>query len=78
MNSSILLTIRDEIALEGLAGITFEALFVRLEERLKFLSLQNAQEKPLFDAKQLKEKKFQNFIFKTVLNDAQKGKFGNF
>ncbi|KAH9391297.1 General transcription factor 3C polypeptide 1 [Tyrophagus putrescentiae] len=37
MNTSLFLSIRDEIALEGLEGITFEALWTRLTERDRFL-----------------------------------------
>lgn len=73
MNSSIILTLRDEIALEGLAGITFEALFIRLEERSKFLLEQNPTERPLFTTELLNDDKFQNVIFKIVLKEANNG-----
>lgn len=66
MNTSILLSLRDEIALEGLEGITFEALRIRLNERDRFMNKETKQQ-PLFS--KLDDDK----LFKIVVNEAKNG-----
>lgn len=66
MNTSILLSCRDEIALEGLEGITFDALRIRLKERDRFMNKETKQQ-PLFS--KLDDDK----LFKIVVNEAKNG-----
>ena len=73
MNSSILLLVRDEIALEGLQGITFDTLWIRLVDRSQFHALQQPDQIPVFREEEIKKASFQNIIFKITQNEAKKG-----
>lgn len=68
MNTSIYLTLLDEIALEGLRGITFCDLWVRLRERDKFL-LENGYSQ-LFH---LNPKILHDLVFKILLKEIKRG-----
>ena len=69
MNTSILLSIRDEIALEGLEGLTFDGLWIRLAERDRFCRQETNQ--GLLPGKF--DDKFKNLVFKIVLKEARNG-----
>ena len=73
MNTSLLLSIRDEIALEGLEGITFEALCLRLQERDQFYKQETNH--GLLIASTTFDDKLKNLIFKIVIKEARNGMF---
>ncbi|KAJ6221602.1 hypothetical protein RDWZM_000147 [Blomia tropicalis] len=70
MNESMFLTIRDEIALEGLDGITFESLWIRLIERKRFLNFETNQSNIEYQI----DEKFMNYVYRIVTKDASNGK----
>ena len=65
------LTIRDEIALEGLDGITFESLWIRLIERKRFLNFETNQSNIEYQI----DEKFMNYVYRIVTKDASNGNF---
>ena len=70
MNTSFFLSIRDEIALEGLEGITFEALWTRLAERDRFLREETGKS---FLAGVTFDDAFKDLVFRVVVKDAKNG-----
>lgn len=79
---SIYQVLLDEISLEGLEGITFESLWVRLEQRIHFLSENiNYVDKDvntdpvLFSLEELQNAAFLNCIFAMTLKYAKTSKF---
>lgn len=68
MNSSIYLTLLDEIALDGLRGITFCDLWIRLNERDKFLMENGYSQLFNFNPKVLHD-----LVFKILLKEVKNG-----
>lgn len=71
MNTSIFLSIRDEVALEGLEGITFEALWTRLEERNRFIKEETGIQ--LLSGFTFDDV-FKNLVYRIVVKEAKSGK----
>lgn len=78
--ASILEAVLDEIALEGLDGITFDALWTRLKQRIDFIEsdiIQDAEDRQkffLFDPNLLQSAKFLDKLFQLILCQSKKGK----
>ena len=71
MNTSFQLTLRDEIALEGLEGITLDALWTRLEERDGFLRRET--QITSLNPTELLDNKMKTLMYKLILKDAKNG-----
>lgn len=71
MNTSIFLSVRDEVALEGLEGITFEALWTRLEERNRFLKEETGTQ--FLSGITSLDDTFKSLVFRIVVKEAKAG-----
>lgn len=70
----------DEISLEGLEGITYESLWIRLDQRIRFLketiAYVDKQTTPacvLFPLEELENHEFLDCLFRITLKFAKKG-----
>lgn len=69
------LTLLDEIALEGLNGITFPSLWIRLHDRDRYLTTLNKPKVFGFDDYgDSNESKLKNFVLNVCLKESERGK----
>ena len=73
MNSTLSFVVCDEIALEGLDGITLDSLWLRLESRNKFIEKETGKKCLPKLTEQFKEK-----IFQIILSELGKSKLPYF